>query len=197
MGYLILTMADTSAEIQGSISSHKAVYDGSPLNTRVFYGWYMVGCGWIFFVFGYGFLFYAPLIFFEAWTDTFGWSRGVISGAYSLPLFTVAILSPAVGKITDEYGAQRVMFSGTIMLGLGIFLLRWISEPWHLYAALMLAAIGFAFGVAVPVNTLIARWFSKRRGIAIGITYTGAGAGGLIMIPVVNVFTSLLGWRGV
>ena len=43
-------------------------------------------------------LFSAPLIFFESWSDTFGWARGTISNAFSLTLLVVALASPGVGK---------------------------------------------------------------------------------------------------
>ena len=161
----------------------------------MFYGWYMVVCGWVFLTLGYGTLFSAPLIFFESWSETFGWGRGTISSAFSLTLLVVALASPGAGKITDKYGSQPVMFFGGVMLGAGVFLLRWISEPWHLYGALMVAALGFAFSVSVPVNVLIARWFERKRSLAIAVTYTGIGAGGLIGIPVATVLIDLYGWQ--
>lgn len=161
---------------------------------RIFYGWYMVACGWVALTVGYGILFSAPLIFFESWSDTFGWARGTISNAFSLTLLVVALASPVAGKVTDKHGAQPVMFLGGTTMGLGIFLLRWITEPWHLYGALMIAALGFAFSVAVPVNVLIARWFERRRSLAIAITYTGIGAGGLIGIPIAAAFINIYDW---
>ena len=154
----------------------------------------MVACGWVALTLGYGVLFSAPLIFFESWSDTFGWARGTISNAFSLTLLVVALASPIVGKITDKYGAQPVMLFGGAIMGLGIFLLRWITEPWHLYGALMIAALGFASAVAVPVNVLIARWFERRRSLAIAVTYTGIGAGGLIGIPIAAAFINLYSW---
>ena len=188
-------MAETSAE------SHDPGLLSGPgtraieKRPRIFYGWYMVACGWVSLTLGYGVLFSAPLIFFESWSDTFGWARGTISNAFSLTLLVVALTSPVAGKITDKYGAQPVMFFGGVTMGLGILLLRWIAEPWHLYGALMIAALGFAFAVAVPVNVLIARWFERRRSFAIAITYTGIGAGGLVGIPIAAAFINLYGWH--
>ena len=205
VGVNLITMSETSAESQepGLLRG-----PGSPVTTagdlgataskkrpRVFYGWYMVVCGWVSLTLGYGVLFSAPLIFFESWSDTYGWSRGTISNAFSLTLLVVALVSPGAGKITDKYGSQPVMFFGGVMLGLGTLLLRWIVEPWHLYGALMIAALGFAFAVAVPVNVLLARWFERRRSLAIAIAYTGIGAGGLITIPVASAFIEILSWQ--
>ena len=187
-------MAETSAE-----SHDPGLLSGPGVRAiekrpRIFYGWYMVACGWVALTIGYGILFSAPLIFFESWSDTFGWARGTISNAFSLTLLVVALASPVAGKVTDKYGAQPVMFFGGATMGLGIFLLRWITEPWHLYGALMIAALGFAFSVAVPVNVLIARWFERRRSLAIAITYTGIGAGGLIGIPIAAAFINIYDW---
>lgn len=197
-------MAETSSESQEPAlltgpgpSQAKEEDPGAPAITsrpRVFYGWYMVACGWVALTLGYGVLFSAPLIFFESWSDTFGWARGTISNAFSLTLLVVALASPGVGKLTDKYGAQPVMFFGGVTMGLGIFLLRWIAEPWHLYGALMIAALGFASAVAVPVNVLIARWFERRRSLAIAVSYTGIGAGGLIGIPIAAAFINLYSW---
>ena len=198
-------MAETSAESQEPAlltgpgpSPAKGDDPGATAVTkrsRIFYGWYMVACGWVALTLGYGVLFSAPLIFFESWSDTFGWARGTISNAFSLTLLVVALASPGVGKITDRYGSQPVMFFGGATMGLGIFLLRWITEPWHLYGALMIAAMGFASAVSVPVNVLIARWFERRRSLAIAITYTGIGAGGLIGIPIAAAFINFYGWH--
>ena len=205
VGVNLIGMAETSAESQepgllrGPGSPTAAGEDpgagATAKRPRVFYGWYMVVCGWVALTLGYGVLFSAPLIFLVPWSETFGWGRGTISNAFSLTLLVVALASPGAGKITDKYGSQPVMLFGGVMLGLGTLLLRWIAEPWHLYGALMIAALGFAFSIAVPVNVLIARWFERRRSLAIAITYTGIGAGGLITIPVASAFIDLYGWQ--
>ena len=198
-------MAETSAESQepgllrgpGTSTSKEDDPGAQPIYSkpRIFYGWYMVACGWVALTLGYGVLFSAPLIFFESWSETFGWARGTISNAFSLTLLVVALASPGAGKITDKYGAQPVMFFGGVLLGMGVFLLRWIAEPWQLYGALMIAALGFALAVAVPVNVLIARWFERKRSLAIAIAYTGIGAGGLITIPIAAAFIELYSWQ--
>ena len=109
---------------------------------RFFYGWYIVACGWLFFLLGYGVLLYAPLILFDSWSEDFGWSRGILFGSYSFALLTVAVVSPFAGKLTDSHGARPVMFVGAIVLGAGTLGLRWMSEPWHLYLAFVISGVG-------------------------------------------------------
>ncbi|MEE9198836.1 MAG: MFS transporter, partial [Dehalococcoidia bacterium] len=94
-----------------------------------------------------------------------------------------------------SHGARPVMLVGSVIMGAGVLLLRWVAEPWQLYAAFMLASVGFASTSVVPVNALMARWFERRRGLAVGITYTGLGAGGLLLTPLASVFITLFGWQ--
>ncbi|MEE9249491.1 MAG: MFS transporter [Dehalococcoidia bacterium] len=190
-------MVKLAAEHRDSAPPHRAPDQDEALlaGGRFFYGWYIVACGWLFFLLGYGVLLYAPLILFDSWSKDFGWSRGILFGAYSVALLTVAVVSPFAGKLTDSHGARPVMFAGAIVLGAGTLGLRWMSEPWHLYLAFVISGVGFAMAVVVPVNALIARWFERRRGIAMGITYTGVGAGGVVVTPLVSVFISLVGWE--
>lgn len=48
----------------------------------------------------------------------------------------------------------------------------------------------------IPFQTLVARFFDKRRGIALGILGTGFSMGGLFIVPVVAVVIDRFGWDG-
>ncbi|MEE8174555.1 MAG: MFS transporter, partial [Dehalococcoidia bacterium] len=47
----------------------------------------------------------------------------------------------------------------------------------------------------IPVATAVSNWFVERRGLAMGITLTGFGLGGLTMIPLASYLIATLGWR--
>jgi cyanate permease len=47
----------------------------------------------------------------------------------------------------------------------------------------------------VPVAQVVANWFQRRRGLAIGAATTGIGFGGLVMAPLSKVLISSMGWR--
>ena len=71
---------------------------------------------------------------------------------------------------------------GAIAISLGMMALRWQNELWSLY--LLCFAIG-AFGFAslfTPMVALAGRWFSARKGLAIGIV-TAGGALGQGLVP--------------
>ena len=95
-------------------------------------------------------------------------------------MLTITFLSPLIGKGTDKFGSRIVLIIGTTVLGLGFCLLRFMQEPWHLYCLCMLFYTGFSATSMATMSSLLGRWFFNRRGLAIGIAYTGVGFGGVI-----------------
>lgn len=165
------------------------------LGNRVYYGWVIVGvmfsANLSAFVFNTIFgLFFTPL---EA---EFGWARSQISLA---PLFgTVmgSVLSPMFGYLTDRYGSRRLM----IVLGLGTaaghYLLSRVDAVWQFN---LLIGVVYALpvtGIAWMMSSVnINRWFSRRRGRAMGIVMMGASACAMIFVPVTTYTIATIGWR--
>jgi sugar phosphate permease len=55
-----------------------------------------------------------------------------------------------------------------------------------------MATTGIGF---IPVSEILARWFVRRRGTAIGIAMVGISVGGLVMAPLISEIIGHLGWR--
>ena len=47
----------------------------------------------------------------------------------------------------------------------------------------------------LPISSLLAKWFDKRRGTATGLAMVGISAGGLILAPVMGKITVYMGWQ--
>jgi sugar phosphate permease len=71
-------------------------------------------------------------------------------------------------------------------------LTRSLGYFYIIYAFLALMSCGMG---VLPVSSLLAKWFEKRRGTATGLAMVGISAGGLILAPVMGKITMLLGWR--
>jgi len=70
-----------------------------------------------------------------------------------------------------------------------------ISSLWHVYLVwglLMSAAGSCAF---IPITSTIPRWFTKKQGIAVGLTVTGFGLGGIIAPLLAQWLIDNYGWR--
>jgi len=78
---------------------------------EVFYGWWVVAAGFFINAFGVGTFFYGFSTFFNPMVAEFGWSRTVMSGAFSLSRTEGGITGPLNGWLTDKFGARKMVFS--------------------------------------------------------------------------------------
>jgi MFS family permease len=85
---------------------------------------------------------------------------------------------------------------GILVLALGLFLSSLTQEFWHLVVAYgVIAGLGITILGLGPQASLIARWFVKRRGVAIGLAFAGTGLGTLVLTPGLDILISSVGWR--
>jgi MFS family permease len=134
-------------------------------------------------------------VFFVALLETFGWSRGVTAGVFSVSLVVDAILSPIVGKLIDRFGPRVVVAAGGILMAGGFFLCSQVNSLWQLYFYFgFVAALGFSAMGMVPHVVLVSEWFSSRRGLGLGVVYGAVGVGILMLVPLIQRLISLWGW---
>ena len=134
-------------------------------------------------------------VFFSAMLDEFGWSRASLSGAFSLYAFVYTGLALVAGRLTDRWGPRAVIAVGGAFLGVGWVAMSGVREPWHPYALYgVVAAVGMS-AAFVPCSATVARWFVRRRGLAVGLAFGGMGLGTLVLPPVAHVLTTRVGWR--
>jgi MFS family permease len=164
---------------------------------RIFYGWYValacgvgLACG-IACVVTYTFsIFLGPL------GREFGWTPPQIFLGLTLSVITVALAAPFAGALIDRVGPRRMIISGLIMQALMIasFSLQ-TGEIWTFYARLVLQTI-LALGTThVAFTRVIALWFDRKRGLALGLTLAGLGLGGALWPILVQWAIDGYGWR--
>jgi hypothetical protein len=69
-----------------------------PLIGHVYYGWVMLGAVSITEVVSWGILYYAFTVFVAPMQAELGWSRVVVTGAYSLALLCAGLAAVPVGR---------------------------------------------------------------------------------------------------
>ena len=136
--------------------------------------------------------------FFLPIQNHFGWSRTAISGAFSLRQVEGSILGPLSGFMIDRVSARRLITAGAIISGVGLIALGALTNGIvTFYIFFMLVSVGAAgvgHGVTWPV--VIARWFRRRLGLALGIAVLGP----VITAPMIIFNTQMeeaVGWRAV
>ena len=100
-----------------------------------FYGWVIVGAGFITMAVGVNAR-TAFSLFFPAMLDEFGWERGMTAGAFSFGFVVAAALTPFLGRLMDRRGPRVVIETGVGMMAAGLLLAPLVDEPWHLYVTL-------------------------------------------------------------
>jgi len=162
---------------------------------EIFYGWWIVaGCFILLFLMS-GAGFYSFSIFIKPLEEEFGWSRASISLAMSIYFILGGLSGPFVGKWTQTHGPRKVMTLSALGFGTCFVLVGLTQSLWYFYAIYGLLAVlhsGMAF---IPVSTVLARWFIRKRGRAIGFAMVGIATGGLVLAPVVGLITAHFNWR--
>ena len=162
--------------------------------SRVFYGWWIVVACFLISVYVGGAVVLGFTAFFEPIANEFGWSYAQISLAASLRGAEVGLLAPLLGLFIDRWGPRRLLFGGTIILGLGLIFLSRITSLGMFYGAFVLLAIG-ASGLSPTVTmTAVVNWFRRKVGIAAGITACGFALGGLL-VPVIVRLIDMFDWQ--
>jgi len=162
---------------------------------KIYYGWYMVAvCFLLCFLFA-GAGFYSFSIFIKPIEAEFGWSRSAISLTMSIYLVLGGLMGPVVGRVLQQYGPRKVMRAGAFFAGISFMLVSLTQSLWYFYATYALLALSISHMAVIPVSSLLANWFDKRRGTAVGIAMVGISAGGLLLAPFVGWVTVHFGWK--
>jgi MFS family permease len=160
----------------------------------LFYGWVVVGGAFLVLFTAYGAQ-YSFGVFFAVLLDEFGWSRASLSGAFSLYAFGYGVFALVAGRLTDRWGPRVVIALGGVFLGAGLMGMSRTSQLWHPYVFFgIIAAVGMSTAY-VPCNATVAKWFTRRRGLAVGIATAGGSLGTFALPPLAHLLVSRAGWR--
>ena len=135
-------------------------------------------------------------VFVKPLEDEFGWTRGELSLAITMTNFAVVIASPCLGFIIDRFGVRRVLIPSVIMMGLTVASMALLSAGlWHFYALYFLIPFLGAGTLPQSYSRVLIAWFSRRRGIALGISLAGFGVGAMLVPIVAQLMIENYGWR--
>jgi len=161
-----------------------------------FYGWYIVGVGFISHLVC-AFHFSSTLsVFVKPVAEELGVSRGLFSLLRTGEILIEAVIAPVIGGWVDRYSGRWLIGGGALVAGIGLILLSQVNEFWQ-FALLrwIFVTIGGTFMCYMVVNVTISRWFVRKRGRAIAIATLGQGIS-KVAIPMVTASLFLwFGWR--
>ena len=159
------------------VSSHP------PFRARRFFGWAVLpAVGYSLFV-GAGLIFYAMSVLLQALITETGYSVAQISAANTIFLLVGGLAGIAVGELIARFDIRWTVSAGTLLVALSYWLLPSVTSLGQIYAAYVLLALGYAMTALIPATTLVARWFVRRRALALALTQSGLSLGGIVLTP--------------
>lgn len=130
------------------------------------------------------------------WEVEMGWTRTLSATGSSLVLAMMALGSPIAGNLMDRYGPRLIFAAGLTAIAIGLAGTGFATEPVH-YLVLfgLVGGAGWA-AVSIPMVTgAVSGYFTKKRGLAIGIAISGATGGQLPVLSLLGIVVASLGWR--
>src|ERR1700678_2712480 len=131
---------------------------------------------------------YGWTLFVNPINKAHGWSIASIQFAFAIFIALETWLTPIEGWIVDVLGPRRgpkiMVAMGGIMAGAGWIINAYADSLAMLYVGAVVLGVGGGAVYATCVGMAV-KWFPGRRGLAVGLTAAGYGAGAaLTVIPI-------------
>ena len=163
--------------------------------SRVYYGWYVLFGMVVALVVAEGVTIGSLSAYTEPLEQHFGWSRAQVSMGFSVTIGTIGLFAPIIGRLIDVVGPRRLMLIGAPLCGGAFVLLAFMTQLWHWYVYLGLSSLALGLIAYIPAQALAVRWFDRRRAVALSIIGASVWMGQLVMLPLVQIIISGLGWE--
>ncbi len=174
-----------------SISSFNRLLARSP----IYYGWIVVAI--VFVTMGIGvnartaFSLLYPAILAE-----FQWDRATTAATFTVGFIFAGAISPLLGRLMDKFDSRYLISISALCVSAGMVLSTFATLPWHIYMTLGLLVIGAGVMMTYVGHAMfLPTWFEKRRGLAVGLAFSGVGIGSIVLMPVIQDMISNQGWR--
>ena len=138
----------------------------------------------------------APGVLIGPLQAEFGWSTSDISSAFAVRLLLFGLMGPFAAAFMNRFGVRRVAATALTLIAAGVLGSFAMTQVWQLFL-LWGVVVGFGTGLTAMVlgATVATRWFSKRRGLVIGLLTASSATGQLVFLPALASLTEALGWR--
>ena len=123
-------------------------------------------------------------------------SRSLFSTIVAVGMLFYGIGMPLAGYLVGRWGTRAVMLIGVAVV---VSSLIWTINAKTSFTMLMsfgvLLSTGLAFTSPIALTPIVAKWFTRQRGMALFFLSTGSMAGIAIMTPVFTYSVGAVGWR--
>jgi MFS family permease len=138
----------------------------------------------------------APSVLIQPFERAFGWDRATVSFSASLGILCYGLMGPFAAALMQRFGIRRVIMSALALMSVAIAASYFMTEAWQLILLWgLLSGIGSGCVALVLAATIVARWFTARRGLIMGVMTASTATGTLIFIPGLAWIAEHHGWQ--
>jgi MFS transporter, OFA family, oxalate/formate antiporter len=163
---------------------------------ETYYGWRIVLAAFLNLFLVVGIIFYGFPAFYPYFVQDLHFTRAQLTQGFLLGfLFAGLPFGIIAGALIDRVGAKAVILAGVALVSGSLILMSRITAFWQFELLCIVEVIGYVFAGPIANQVLVARWFERRRGRAMGYAYLGLGLGGVMAPLLVNYLSRAVGWR--
>jgi MFS family permease len=172
-----------------------AVLASSLARRNIHYGWVVVAATFLTMLVTAGAM-GAPGVLIQPLQDEFGWETSQISSALAIRLILFGLMGPFAAAFMNYFGVRNVIVFALALIGAGFVGSLFMTTLWQL---LLLWGIVVGFGTGLTAMVLAAtvstRWFTRHRGLVVGMLSASSATGQLVFLPLMAELTERFGWR--
>jgi MFS family permease len=129
-------------------------------------------------------------------SEEFGWDRAQLTGAVLLAMVVLSICQPVIGILVDRVGPKKILVTGLALLGVSLIPFSYVTNLWQVYLLYgFLMSFGLAAASPVLATSLVGRWFTRKRGLAMSMATSGSAFGQLLIVPLAAWIMLMTSWQ--
>ena len=162
---------------------------------NIFYGWIVVAVAFVTMLTTAGAM-GLPGALIGALHSDFGWDVGEISSALALRLALFGLMGPFAAALIERYGVRNIVLTAVLLLVVGLLSALVMTKLWQLIV-MWGVVVGVGTGLtAVVLGAIVSsRWFTRHRGLVLGMLTASNATGQLVFLPVAAWLVTHVGWR--
>jgi MFS family permease len=163
-----------------------------------FYGWTMLATLWGIVFLNLGFPAYGPAVINAAMAKAAGLNRETLGNMFSVYMIMSGLPGPLVALSINRLGVRKTLVLGSVLTIVGSLLMATVvtGGVGGMLCFGLLVGTGVATGSAMASQAGLARWFVRRRSLALSVLYSAGAIGGFVAAPLLNQLIQTTGsWR--
>lgn len=163
-----------------------------------FYGWKLLVVVWFIMAFNLGVPAYSPSVINPEMGKSLAFTRDIIGLMMSIYIILSGLPGPLVAVLVNRLGSRITIVIGSLMIVAGATAMATVVNS-ALGAYLCFGVLvggGVCTGASLASQTVLARWFMRRRATALAIMYSAGAIGGAIAAKLLeNLILTTGDWR--